>query len=393
MPDALAGQLVAVYPRVCGGTHQESPIAARFRGLSPRVRGNLSGVSRSVYISGSIPACAGEPQAFQILHPPLKVYPRVCGGTSPVAPDAISRTGLSPRVRGNPGGWCSPARWTRSIPACAGEPVKRPRTPPAHTVYPRVCGGTIEAGIDAIPRAGLSPRVRGNRADGRLSGGRLRSIPACAGEPARRHPASRPATVYPRVCGGTENIPHNRFVTRGLSPRVRGNRYVSVNGREYQRSIPACAGEPSAASGARCGLKVYPRVCGGTPLDGYGGNLDEGLSPRVRGNPPPCPHRPPGRRSIPACAGEPRTAASAPARRTVYPRVCGGTSCPPPQCAGMPGLSPRVRGNRYRIIPVAVADRSIPACAGEPLHHPVPGRRNAVYPRVCGGTRWPGGRK
>ena len=31
-------------------------------------------------------------------------------------------------------------------------------------VYPRVCGGTIAAGADAIPGAGLSPRVRGNRA-------------------------------------------------------------------------------------------------------------------------------------------------------------------------------------------------------------------------------------
>ena len=32
------------------------------------------------------------------------------------------------------------------------------------------------------------------------------------------------------------------------------------------RSIPACAGEPRAAGSANAAQRVYPRVCGGTPL-------------------------------------------------------------------------------------------------------------------------------
>ena len=51
------------------------------QGLSPRVRGNPSGGGGEVWASGSIPACAGEPEILSnaALMPP--VYPRVCGGT------------------------------------------------------------------------------------------------------------------------------------------------------------------------------------------------------------------------------------------------------------------------------------------------------------------------
>ena len=75
-----------------------------------------------------------------------------------------------------------------------------------------------------------------------------------------------------------------------------------------------------------------------------------GLSPRVRGNPLTRiqHHPPPGRRSIPARAGEPAIGTYASlATSRVYPRACGGTGT----------------GNGQR---------------------PAPGHR--VYPRACGGT-------
>ena len=54
--------------------------------------------------------------------------------------------------------------------------------------------------------------------------------------------------------------------TMGLSPRVRGNllRAVRVAGG-YHRSIPACAGEPAGYWRVSNEMRVYPRVCGGTP--------------------------------------------------------------------------------------------------------------------------------
>ena len=172
--------------------------------------------------------------------------------------------------------------------------------------------------------------------------------------------------VYPRVCGGTglcqtASIPaavsprtgdlvRSSGVATGLSPRVRGN--LATMREENRRK------------------RVYPRVCGGTPL--------------------PLPQPLPCSGSIPACAGEPRrgepqifligvyprvcggtAGGSNPSTRWqpgVYPRVCGGTGlC---QTASIPasGLSPRVRGNLSALVyPSGVA-----------------GRR--VYPRVCGGT-------
>ena len=50
----------------------------------------------------------------------------------------------------------------------------------------------------------------------------------------------------------------------GLSPRVRGNHFVPNREAKSHRSIPACAGEPTLAIGEVVGVRVYPRVCGGT---------------------------------------------------------------------------------------------------------------------------------
>ena len=151
----------------------------------------------------SIPACAGEPVPGPAARHSAGVYPRVCGGTLHRHRRRRIRLGLSPRVRGNPelDGWSGDT--DGSIPACAGEPACRGRRPGIPAVYPRVCGGT--AGHCADPRRGegLSPRVRGNLEVAADQGIGLRSIPACAGEPAPDRQSGPPGPVYPRVCGGT----------------------------------------------------------------------------------------------------------------------------------------------------------------------------------------------
>ena len=112
-------------------------------------------------VTGSIPACAGEPPE-----------PAVTG----------LQLGLSPRVRGN----------------------IQPMLPPAQLkVYPRVCGGTICAGSLGPLATGLSPRVRGNPDKEYVSAVGVGSIPACAGEPRTPWTPLRREPVYPRVCGGT----------------------------------------------------------------------------------------------------------------------------------------------------------------------------------------------
>ena len=150
------------------------------------------------------------------------------------------------------------------------------------------------------------------------------------------------------------------------------------------RSIPASAGEP-------CTHMKIPASAGEPRPPGL--ELS-GLSPRVRGNPPPTPPPQPGRRSIPASAGEPdrrrspraQVARSIPASagepsrgcvttkcagRTVYPRECGGTQWRDygPVSEVLTRVYPRECGGTmfdYRVWRKAPVQRSIPASAGEP---------------------------
>ena len=71
----------------------------------------------------------------------------------------------------------------------------------------------------------------------------------------------------------------------GLSPRGRGNLIAETGSLIGDRSIPAWAGEPFPARPELCVQPVYPRVGGGTALGAMGDSVEDGLSPRGRGNP------------------------------------------------------------------------------------------------------------
>ena len=269
------------------------------------MRGNLAQGGETDTTAGSIPACAGEPTDCALCFFQQRVYPRVCGGTGLQVRQEALRTGLSPRVRGNPLACHVLFPRARSIPACAGEPGCATSGIFCATVYPRVCGGTCCPMRAACGADGLSPRVRGNPRTVPTPTSTWRSIPACAGEPASSTGMSFAARVYPRVCGGTyrfrwPDVPHG-----GLSPRVRGNRIRIAQGLGGGRSIPACAGEPRHRRRAHGARQVYPRVCGGTGRRLADRAAVRGLSPRVRGNHAPRGGSPRVWGSIPACAGEP----------------------------------------------------------------------------------------
>ena len=156
------------------------------------------------------------------------------------------------------------------------------------------------------------------------------------------------------------------------------------------RSIPACAGEPSSSRSFLGTEKVYPRMCGGTGDLVVGRLGEEGLSPHVRGNPTSDGRKTGGTRSIPACAGEPSTGSVQPPRNAVYPRMCGGTEIRAVHRPTCMGLSPHVRGNQSGRSHPLLRTGSIPACAGEPRAMAPDGSPSWVYPRMCGGTfcRW-----
>ena len=248
-------------PRV-RGNRTRTP-GARVRRVYPRVYGGTSvtscipGNSRP----GSIPACTGEPQS------PMSSW--------------SARWGLSPRVRGNPALTYVPFGSQGSIPACTGEPTFPALRAPLLTGSIPACTGEPEA-----PLAGAR---------------RTRSIPACTGEPDAGHSALLPhCTGEPRSL-----VP---FALAGLSPRVRGNRFLAPHSFAGMGSIPACTGEPRSPGYAVhtpvTGLS--PRVRGNRNRQGRGGSSRRGSIPACTGEPSAEVLRVfarPG--SIPACTGEP----------------------------------------------------------------------------------------
>ena len=227
------------------------------------------------------------------------------GGTRASITTGFLRYGLSPRVRGNPETEGLGSIALRSIPACTGEPLPRDSPVDHGPVYPRVYGGTQSLHQLTISMSGLSPRVRGNRSHQCRLRPIERSIPACTGEPRAGERGRALAEVYPRVYGGTSDGCRSTCPPAGLSPRVRGNRADGSARYAQHRSIPACTGEPRSWTSMKRQTRVYPRVYGGTALSWRSPSFGSGLSPRVRGNPPGVGSMVDGDGSIPACTGEP----------------------------------------------------------------------------------------
>ena len=196
-----------VYPRVRGGTLTSRFSGTTIAGLSPRARGNLRNADGRNGASGSIPACAGEPRAGRVRDYGRRVYPRVRGGTTLAAHYKDAAGGLSPRARGNPEPPHPHKRGTGSIPACAGEPGRESGRCRFPRVYPRVRGGTAGVVSVSTRAQGLSPRARGNPIPALHEFHAEGSIPACAGEPLRKRSEAPFRRVYPRVRGGTHSTP------------------------------------------------------------------------------------------------------------------------------------------------------------------------------------------
>ena len=191
--------------------------------------------------------------------------------------------------------------------------------------------------------------MRGHRFRGGRGSPRSGSIPACAGAPETSQSSSTPGKVYPRVCGGTVVSDLEEWSARGLSPRVRGHPLWFVSPVVLRWSIPACAGAPESPQRPFPLCPVYPRVCGGTLEPDEEAYKASGLSPRVRGHQPYNPTKQRRTRSIPACAGAPIWPTCMPSIMKVYPRVCGGTMIESASRVNWTGLSPRVRGHRWRL--------------------------------------------
>ena len=239
---------------------------------------------------------------------------------------------------------------------------------------------------------GLSPRGRGKPMMRSMMSLVKGSIPAWAGETSPACRDTAPAPVYPRVGGGNLSVSKCVVCCVGLSPRGRGKLGNGKAGRPGRRSIPAWAGETPPAPEPNCGRTVYPRVGGGTPLIN-GRRIERwGLSPRGRGKRGKA--TPPIRRygSIPAWAGETKRRCRPRPSPGVYPRVGGGNQVSQIRQVNAGGLSPRGRGKPLSGFGGTAGRGSIPAWAGETGIPAIIAPAPPVYPRVGGGNSGASGR-
>ena len=174
---------------------------------------------------------------------------------------------------------------------------------------------------------------------------------------------------------------------RGLSPRGRGRRCLPVRHRGRIGTIPAWAGETTLYPGPDQAVVDHPRVGGGDlklmPIR----QLLWGPSPRGRGRQT--------RRSagcqrigtIPAWAGETRSAIGRKTRRWDHPRVGGGDNYVDLTAGYVQGPSPRGRGRRLATPEEAMQNRTIPAWAGETHVQCLDGDACGDHPRVGGGDQ------
>ncbi len=192
---------------------------------------------------------------------------------------------------------------TRFIPAPAGnaDSAAPPGGPGA--VHPRACGERINSAISRMSSVGSSPRLRGTRRVPRLRAGRLRFIPAPAGNAGCRYRWCGNRPVHPRACGERCSTCRISASTRGSSPRLRGTHPLCQAPRAGCRFIPAPAGNAAQRTASSCVSSVHPRACGERIAAATAATAMIGSSPRLRGTRVCHGDRGAVRRFIPAPAG------------------------------------------------------------------------------------------
>ena len=214
-----------------------------------------------------------------------RVHPRVCGEARVVEAGIAKVAGPSPRVRGSRSCGAGVVVGAGSIPACAGKPTPTESAACSRGVHPRVCGEAQADWTATTGDAGPSPRVRGSLRRGLPLAGIDGSIPACAGKPGPESHARTEWRVHPRVCGEAEELESVPIDALGPSPRVRGSHAKQQAAEQDRRSIPACAGKPRSNRLDLSDVRVHPRVCGEALSVSLRAACRTGPSPRVRGSP------------------------------------------------------------------------------------------------------------
>ena len=190
--------------------------------------------------------------------------------------------------------------------------------------------------------------------------------------------------VHPRLCGEHGYAQSKHHSRSGSSPPVRG----TLDGPRFpqlgHRFIPACAGNTAQRLPAIISVTVHPRLCGEHEVASRIDVQFDGSSPPVRGTRKFRQSCRMAQRFIPACAGNTIRSAIGVPIAPVHPRLCGEHAMTSfPACIHS-GSSPPVRGTHVGASRWEATVRFIPACAGNTKNHLSESASSPVHPRLCG---------
>ena len=171
-------------------------------GRSPHARGRRMAHEKPENKDGSIPACAGEAGVKSYFYCRAGVDPRMRGGGYVFFIFQRQHQGRSPHARGRRGHYPGSLFIMGSIPACAGEAnlLLSMRLKP--WVDPRMRGGGRTMKWIPAFSQGRSPHARGRQSQLKRIHAMIRSIPACAGEACKKGLITIQTRVDPRMRGG-----------------------------------------------------------------------------------------------------------------------------------------------------------------------------------------------
>ena len=171
-------------------------------------------------------------------------------------------SGSSPRVRGKLKLTASDRIYIRIIPARAGQTWWEISCACLCTDHPRACGANLSASVVQSDAGGSSPRVRGKRLAVVGAEPVCRIIPTRAGQTPTGSKSRKAASDHPRACGANSVRTPVQHLDRGSSPRVRGKPVEALAGCGRLRIIPARAGQTPPGRRLTGLVPDHPRACG-----------------------------------------------------------------------------------------------------------------------------------
>ncbi len=187
------------------------------------------------------------------------VHPRWRGEHALLLLYISSLLGSSPLARGTLLGRTGLIRWSRFIPAGAGNTSIACATTTAWTVHPRWRGEHQDERLQSLLNDGSSPLARGTPQQRPVMRCDLRFIPAGAGNTRRLNRTRRPFPVHPRWRGEHGSDQGRQAHHSGSSPLARGTPAHGYHGDAVHRFIPAGAGNTQSLQKTPVAATVHPR--------------------------------------------------------------------------------------------------------------------------------------